>query len=78
MIIRAYRRIISPILPASCRFDPTCSSYAEISVGRFGVIRGTWLAICRISKCHPFNKGGYDPVPEKWEDRKRKWVTRSD
>jgi putative membrane protein insertion efficiency factor len=61
--IKAYQRFVSPLLPRSCRFHPTCSSYALTSVERFGVIRGGWLAIRRIGRCNPFNEGGYDPVP---------------
>jgi len=63
-IIKMYRKFISPVLPSSCRFYPTCSEYALVSVERFGVLRGSWLAVKRISRCHPFNKGGFDPVPE--------------
>lgn len=61
--IRFYQRFISPLLPASCRFLPTCSTYALTSIERFGVVRGGWLAVKRIARCHPFNEGGYDPVP---------------
>ena len=63
-VIRLYQRFISPITPPSCRFYPTCSSYALTSVERFGVLRGGWMGICRIARCNPFNPGGYDPVPE--------------
>jgi putative membrane protein insertion efficiency factor len=62
--IRFYQRFISPITPASCRFYPTCSSYALTSVERFGVLRGGCMGIRRIARCNPFNPGGYDPVPE--------------
>src|SRR5512137_1248135 len=62
--IRFYQRFISPVTPPSCRFYPTCSSYALTSVERFGVLRGGWMGICRIARCNPFNPGGYDPVPE--------------
>lgn len=62
--IKGYKRFISPALPPSCRFEPTCSSYALTSVERFGVARGGWLAIKRIGRCHPFAEGGYDPVPD--------------
>jgi putative membrane protein insertion efficiency factor len=61
--IRLYKGLISPLLPPSCRFQPTCSSYALTSIERFGVARGGWLAIKRIARCHPFSEGGYDPVP---------------
>lgn len=62
--IRGYRAFISPIFPPTCRFQPTCSQYALEAVGRFGAVRGTWLALRRIMRCHPFNPGGYDPVPD--------------
>ena len=62
-LIKGYQRFISPLFPPSCRFQPTCSSYALTSVERFGVMRGGWLAIRRIGRCHPFSEGGYDPVP---------------
>jgi hypothetical protein len=61
--IRAYQMMISPWLPACCRFDPTCSEYALVAVRRFGALRGSWLAMRRIGRCHPFGKRGYDPVP---------------
>lgn len=61
--IQGYRRWISPLFPPSCRFQPTCSQYALEAVERFGVLRGSWLAIKRIGRCHPFHPGGYDPVP---------------
>jgi putative membrane protein insertion efficiency factor len=65
MLIRFYQVVISPIKPPSCRFYPTCSQYGLEAIQRFGAIKGGWLAIKRIAKCHPFHPGGVDPVPEK-------------
>ena len=63
-LIRFYRRNISPATPPSCRFQPTCSAYAYEAINKYGVIKGGWLAIKRILRCHPFYKGDpYDPVP---------------
>ena len=62
-LIRGYRNFISPLFPPSCRFQPTCSQYALDAVGRFGPLKGSWLATRRILRCHPFHRGGYDPVP---------------
>jgi putative membrane protein insertion efficiency factor len=62
--IKAYKRLISPMLPQSCRFHPTCSSYALTSIERFGVLRGGWLAVKRVARCNPLYPGGMDPVPE--------------
>lgn len=64
LILRAYKRFLSPMLGTSCRFYPSCSSYAMQAVERFGVLRGGWLAIRRIARCHPLSPGGVDPVPE--------------
>jgi uncharacterized protein len=64
VFIVAYRRWISPALPARCRFYPSCSAYALEAVQKHGAIRGTGLAIWRLLRCHPFHPGGYDPVPE--------------
>ncbi len=61
--IRAYQRLLSPLLPRVCRFVPSCSEYAAQAIQVHGPIRGTWLALRRLSRCHPFHPGGYDPVP---------------
>ncbi|MFN6527256.1 membrane protein insertion efficiency factor YidD [Nostoc sp. ChiSLP03a] len=63
-LIRGYRMFISPLFLPTCRFQPTCSMYAIEAIERFGVLRGSWMAIWRILRCHPFHPGGYDPVPE--------------
>lgn len=63
-IIRGYRRFLSPLFPPSCRFQPTCSQYALEAIAVYGTIKGTWLAVNRILRCHPFHPGGYDPVPD--------------
>ncbi len=64
--LKAYKKVISPILPPSCRFTPTCSEYAMEAITRFGAIRGTLLGAYRLLRCNPFCRGGYDPVPEKF------------
>jgi uncharacterized protein len=61
--IAAYRRWLSPVLPRSCRFEPTCSAYALEAVRAHGALRGSGLALRRIGRCHPFHSGGIDPVP---------------
>jgi putative membrane protein insertion efficiency factor len=63
-LLETYKRWVSPSLPPSCRYVPTCSEYAAEAVERFGFIRGTAMAAWRILRCHPFAKGGYDPVVE--------------
>jgi len=60
--IRIYRRFISPILPDSCRFYPSCSQYAIDAIGKYGAFKGSMITAYRILRCNPFNKGGYDPV----------------
>ena len=61
--IRAYRIAISPMRPATCRYTPSCSEYAVEALERFGAVRGSWLAVRRLLRCHPFHAGGHDPVP---------------
>lgn len=63
-LIRSYRRFVSPLLGQNCRYNPTCSSYSLEAITRFGSIRGGWMAVKRIGRCHPFREGGNDPVPE--------------
>jgi putative membrane protein insertion efficiency factor len=61
--IRLYQRFLSPLLPPSCRFTPTCSHYAVEALARHGAVKGGWLALRRIGRCHPWGGTGYDPVP---------------
>jgi len=61
-LIRFYQIAISPIFPPSCRFTPTCSQYGYEAIEKYGIIKGGWMAARRISRCHPFSRGGYDPV----------------
>lgn len=63
LIIRAYQRLISPYLPPTCRFYPSCSSYATDAIARYGPWKGGYLAVRRLLRCHPLHPGGYDPVP---------------
>ena len=63
LVIKAYQMCVSPYLGQNCRFMPSCSSYAIEALERFGCIRGSWLSVKRICKCHPFHPGGFDPVP---------------
>jgi putative membrane protein insertion efficiency factor len=61
--LRAYKRFLSPLLPPMCRFEPTCSVYTMQAVEKYGAARGVWLGMRRLARCHPFNPGGWDPVP---------------
>jgi len=63
LFIRFYQKAISPILGSSCRFTPTCSHYGYEAIEKHGALKGSWLAIKRIGRCHPLTPGGYDPVP---------------
>lgn len=67
--IAGYRRFISPLLGQRCRFAPSCSEYALGAVAEHGAVRGLWLAVARLARCHPFNPGGYDPVPTRGASR---------
>ena len=62
MLLRGYKRFLSPLLPSACRFLPTCSEYAMEAVEKYGTLKGVWMGVRRISRCHPFHSGGYDPV----------------
>ncbi|MEP7363536.1 MAG: membrane protein insertion efficiency factor YidD [Acidobacteriota bacterium] len=62
-LLRLYKQWLSPYLPNACRFHPTCSVYMAEAVNRHGVARGVWLGLRRLSRCHPFQEGGFDPVP---------------
>lgn len=63
-LIRAYQLFVSPILPANCRYVPTCSSYASEAIALHGPLKGGWLALRRLCRCHPWGGSGYDPVPK--------------
>lgn len=63
--IRGYQRTLSPVVGRNCRYLPTCSVYMYDAIGEHGALRGTWLGLKRIGRCHPFHEGGYDPVPRK-------------
>lgn len=63
IVIKAYQYLISPMLGPSCRFTPTCSEYATQAVKKYGAIKGLWLSIKRVGRCHPWHDGGYDPLP---------------
>ncbi|MGL9735082.1 MAG: membrane protein insertion efficiency factor YidD [Symbiopectobacterium sp.] len=64
-LIRGYQLVISPLLGPHCRFRPTCSQYGIEAIRRFGMIKGSWLTLKRVLKCHPLNPGGHDPIPPK-------------
>ena len=68
-IIRAYQLVLSPLMGRQCRFEPTCSCYAIEAIKRHGSVRGGWMGVKRICRCHPFSPGGYDPVPEPDESK---------
>ncbi|MFK8051628.1 MAG: membrane protein insertion efficiency factor YidD [Woeseiaceae bacterium] len=70
-LVRGYQLLLSPLLGANCRFEPTCSQYGLTAIDRFGALRGGWLTIRRIGRCHPWGGHGFDPVPERLEDDRR-------
>jgi putative membrane protein insertion efficiency factor len=61
-LLALYKRFLSPLLPSACRFEPTCSEYMRQAVLRYGALRGVWMGLKRLARCHPFHSGGYDPV----------------
>lgn len=63
LVIKFYQVTVSPLKPPTCRFQPTCSHYAIEAISKYGVVKGGWLALRRVSRCHPWHPGGYDPVP---------------
>jgi len=64
-IIKIYQIVLSPLLGKTCRFNPTCSNYSKLSIDKFGIIKGFYLSIKRLLRCHPWGSSGYDPVPDK-------------
>ncbi|MGL4455341.1 MAG: membrane protein insertion efficiency factor YidD [Plesiomonas sp.] len=70
LFIKVYQWVISPLIGPRCRFQPTCSHYGIEALRRFGAVKGSWLTIKRVLKCHPLNLGGYDPVPPKSDDNR--------
>ena len=62
-LVRGYQLVLRPLVPAACRFVPSCSDYAREALHRHGLARGAWLSVLRLARCHPWNPGGYDPPP---------------
>jgi hypothetical protein len=71
-LIKLYQKLISPALPPSCRFYPSCSSYGYQAIEKHGLLKGGWLTVMRLARCQPFHPGGYDPVPEEFSFRKKR------
>jgi len=72
LLIGFYKKYISPLKPATCRFYPTCSEYAAQALKKYGFLKGLWLSVGRMLRCHPFNPGGYDPLPDSFRVCSRK------
>jgi len=73
-VLTAYQRVVSPLLPPACRFHPTCSEYFRQAVLAHGALRGSWLGVRRLAKCHPFHPGGFDPVdPGEFRSMESRW-----
>jgi hypothetical protein len=62
VLLKGYKRFLSPLLPSACRYYPTCSEYMAEAVGKHGAVRGVWMGLMRLGRCHPFHEGGHDPV----------------
>ena len=70
-LVKAYSLLLSPVLGNNCRYYPSCSAYMVEAIERFGAAKGTWMGIKRISRCHPFHEGGFDPVPGSEDDKNK-------